>query len=326
MNDPQSSFWAVITARIKTKRVFLAWFSPLLFVCIWILTYNVTDYYICRTSLSTESTATLEPNRALTLNRPENFDLGLTSTAYSINPNTYEELVKSTDFICTILTTPVTTLDSSFVGTYYEYLATQYRYPKHVAFLRFLHGIKQPAVGEQLPALNPFCPRDIAAEAIGLAQMSISCSVDRHTELTTISVTAQDPLVAAIIAQSVADNLTQVTSDYFMKKSEDLYEHLQEQLGFIHAEHKEAIKAGDNAYATMLDEAYNSFQRQAIIFNARRHYFRTFITLNNVSVPTEKSGPWHLIYAVPFTLFILILVVMFICRREILEVINSTQD
>lgn len=323
MQEFQVFNWAAIGARIRSKRVFLYWFIPVTFVCVLALTYDVPTYFTCATSLSTEEMRITENNRSFTLNHPENFDLGLSMMTYSIVPDDYDEVVASSDFLCRVLTTPVMTADSAFSGTYYEYLATQYRYPVHKTFSRLLRGKHQAEVGEPLPALDPFYPRGRADEAIALARKNIGCEIDRQTKLTTITAKAQDPLVAALIAQAAADSLKQFTAEYYFDKTEHVYEHLQEQIAFVHAEYIEAVKAGDNTYAALLDEAYNSFTRQSIMLNAQMRYYQTFTTLGNACVPSEKSGPQHITIALLATILIGLLALCVICRRELFGIANN---
>ncbi|MBO4578146.1 MAG: hypothetical protein J5688_05495 [Paludibacteraceae bacterium] len=317
MQEFQVFDWAAIGARIREKRVFLCWFLPVTFVAVWALTFSVPTYYTCETSLTTEQMQSEEVYRTLTLNRPENYDLGLSAIAYSISPDDYVGLVVSTDFICRVLATPVMTADTSFTGTYYEYLETQYRYPWHKALMRLIRGKHSAEVGEALPALDPFYPRGRVAEAIGLAQKSIKCYVDRQTRLTTLTIKAQDPLVAAMVAQAVAETLQQFTSEYYFDKTGRVYEHLQEQIAFVHAEYLEALKSGDTRYAAMLDEAHTSFVRQAIILNAQMRYCQVFSTLSNASVPTEKAGPHHLTIALVATVLVALIALCLICRKEL---------
>lgn len=306
-----------MAARIKDKRKFFYWFIPLTLLGVWGLTFSVPTYFSCSTSLSTEGVISAESNRAFTLNRPENFDLGLTAQVYSIDPDDYAEITGSTEFLCRVLATPVMTKDSSFCGSYYEYLVTHYRYSWLQSCKRLLHGTRQPQPGEPLPALDPFYPKGVAAEAISLAGRSISCDVDRHTQLTTISVNAQDPLVAALVAQSAADNLKRFNTEYLYDKSDRVFQHLQDQMAGIHAEYKEALLMGDEAYAAMLSEAYDSFQRQAIIFSTQLRYMDIFTTLNNVTVPRQPAGPHHLLTALLATVLATLLAMLCICRREL---------
>ncbi|MBQ7530480.1 MAG: hypothetical protein IJT12_02075 [Paludibacteraceae bacterium] len=317
MQEFQVFDWAAIGARIREKRVFLYWFIPVTFILVWALTFSVPNYFTSEIALSTEMVHSEEGYRSFTLNRPENFDLGLSAIAYSISPDDYVTLVASTDFICRVLATPVMTADTSFTGTYYEYLETQNRYPWHKALVRLMRGKKNAEVGEPLPELDPFFPRGRVAEAIGLAQKNISCYVDRQTKLTTLTIKAQDPLVAALVAQSAAEILKQVTSEYYLDKTERVYEHLEQQIVFVHDQYLEALKSGDKAYADMLNEAHQSFSRQAILLNAQMRYYQIFTTLSNASVPTEKAGPHHLSVAFIATILIGLIALCIICRKEL---------
>lgn len=318
MNEFQVFDWSAIGARIRAKRVFLCWFIPATFLCIWGLTFTTPTYYKCTTSLSTEEVRAVENNRTTVLNRPELFDLGLAPLAYSIEAQDYGEIIRSSDFLGHVLNTPVVTADSSFSGTYYAYLVTQYRYSWLQSFIRFLRGARRYDADKPLPTFDPFYPRGVAAEALGLARGSISCSADRRTSLTTITVRAQDKLVAALVAQAVSDHLKEVTSEYFLSKTERVYEHLQEQIALTRADYEFAKSQGDKEYAAMLYDAYRAFERQAIILNAQMRYYQIFTTLYNVSVPTSPAGPRHMLVACFGTIVLTLLALLIICWRELL--------
>ena len=317
MQEFQVFDWTAIGSRLRSKRTFLYWFIPLTFCCIWALTFSVPTYYVCPTSLTTEEIHSAESFRTLTVNRPENYDLGVSPLSYSIGAKDYPEVVHSTEFICRILNTPVVTEDSTFVGTYYAYLATQYRYPWLKACSRFLHGKSPIPEGAALPKLDPFYPKGIAADAVCLAQNDIRCDVDRHTSLITLSVKAQDPLVAALVAQAVTDNLQQFAADHFLSKTEQLYQSLQEHIVLTYSDYEQAQREGDDARAAMLHDAYRAFQRQAIVLNAQMRYNQMFTTLGNVTVPSEKSGPHRILTAALGTLIVAFLALLVICRREL---------
>jgi len=317
MQEFQVFDWTSIGNRIHSKRTFLYWFIPLTLCCVWGLTFSVPSYFVCSTSLTTEEMHPEEGFRTFTFNHPENYDLGVAPMAYSIVAKDYPEVVGSTEFICRILSTPVVTEDSSFSGTYYTYLATRYRYPWHKACSRFLHGKAQLAEGAPLPQLDAFYPRGAAADAICLAQKDICCDVDRHTSLITLSVKAQDALVAAMVTQAVADELKQFADNYFLSKTELVYQSLQEHIALTYADYEQAVRTGDSTRAAMLQDAYRSFQRQAIVLHAQMHHSRMFITLNNVTVPADKAGPHRLTTALLSTLIIVMLALLYICRREL---------
>ena len=321
----QTTFtWSNICPRIREKKVFLCWFIPIIFICTWILTYSVPSYYISTTSLSTEGVQATDGSRTITLNRPENYDLGLATTVYSIVPDDYCEVIYSTDFLCRVLNTPIVNADSSFIGTYYEYIATQYQYSWYTNFIRFIHRKKQPAMGDPLPVLDPFHPRGLAIEAINTAKKNIRFDINPRSKLITLTVKEQDPLVAALIAQAVSDGLNQFATDYYLSKTKQTYQHMQTMIAQANADYEQAMQNGDNTYAAMLRDARLAFERQAITINAQARSYQMFTTLNNVSVPTGIAGPRHLSLAIPVTLFILMLVLMCICRRELVDLMTQS--
>jgi len=310
--------WSAMGARLRAKRTFLYWFIPTVLIVSWGLTFSVATYYESSAALTPEELRPAEQTRVTTLNRPENYDLGIVQLMNSVSAEDYNQIISSTNFICRILQTPVMTRDSSFSGTYYAYLATQYRYPWHKAIMRFVRGRKRPLPGEVLPTPNPFYLRGAAADAYSLANKHISCTTDRRTLLTTISVTAQDPLVAAQVAQSVLENLEKFLTDYYLTRFNSLRNGLEEQLQITREEQQAALEAGDKERAAMLAEACRAFERQAIILRAQTMDVSKLAVLRNVSVPTQKSGPHHITIAVIVTMLITLFTLLWICRKELL--------
>lgn len=303
--------------RLHAKRTFLYWFVPAVMIGTWGLTFSVATYFRCTATLTPEELRPAEQNRVMTINRPENYDLGIAQLMNSVSAEDYDQIVSSTNFICSILQTPVMTRDSSFSGTYYAYLATQYRYPWHKAVMRFLRGKKRPAVGDPLPAPDPFYLRGITADAYSLANKHIFCGTDRRTLLTTIIVEEQDPLVAAQVAQSVLDNLEKFLTDYHLHRFNSLRTGLENQLRLTHDEQQAALQAGDKERADMLAEACRSFERQTIILRAQTQDVTKLAILHNVSVPTQKAGPHHITIAVIVTLLLTMFAMLWICRKEL---------
>ncbi len=309
--------WSAMRERLHAKRIFLYWFIPAVLIATWGLTFSVATYFECTATLTPEELRPAEQNRVTTLNRPENYDLGIVQLMNSVSAEDYNQIISSTNFICRILQTPVMTRDTAFRGTYYEYLATHYRYPWHKAVMRFLRGKKRPLPGEVLPTPDPFYMRGVAADAYNLANKCISCSTDRRTLLITISAEAQDPLVAAQVAQAVLDNLEQFLTDYHLNRFNALRTGLDEQLRLTQAEQQAALEAGDKERATMLAEACRAFERQAIILRAQTQDVSKLAVLHNVSVPMQKAGPHHITLAVIFTMLITLFTLLWICRKEL---------
>ena len=317
MQEFQVFDWKAMYDRIYSKRVFLYWFIPAVLLTSWGLTFSVTTYYTCTVTMAPEDIRANEQNRAMTLNRPENFDLGVSRTANSISPENFDEIVRSTAFLCNILTTPVMTKDTSFCGTYYSYLATQYVYPWHKAAMRFLRGKKRLTLDDPLPELDPFYLRGAAGDVMNLAQKHISCSTDRRTDLITLNIEAQDKLVAALVAQAVTDELQRAISDYHRGKMEVTAVNLKAQVARTYEEYEQAVQAGDSKRAAMLWEAYNAFQRQAIILEAQILDYKTFAVLQNPSVPQQKTGPHHITLAVIITALVTMLTLIILCWKEL---------
>lgn len=317
MQEFQVFNWEAMAARIKSKRILLYIVIPITFICSWGLTFAVKNYYICTVSLAPEEPRAAESNRVLTLNRPENYDLGIVQTMSGISHEDYDQVLSSTAFLCEVLTTPVMTADSTFIGTYYSYLVSQYAYPLHKRIIRFFRGQKSAQAEDILPPLDAFYPQGYAKEAIALAQKHISCEISRRTALTTITIEAQDPLVAAMVAQAVIYHLEQFITDVHLGKMKVMHNNLQDYIHRTYLRYQEALEQGDETRAEMLLDACNSFDRQAIILSGQMQCYHMFSILKNPSVPMRKAGPHHILFALILTMLLSALALLWICRREL---------
>ena len=115
----------------------------------------------------------------------------------------------------------------SALRMYYEYLIKHHRNTWAASCKQWLKGTNTANVEGELPELDPFQPKQLAAIAISRAKKSISCSINHQTKLVTITVKEQDPMVAALVAQATADELNRFTTDYYTDKVKQTYQLLQ---------------------------------------------------------------------------------------------------
>lgn len=309
-----SAMWRETCAHRKT----FYWLVPVSLVAVWVLTFNKANYFDSSVVLATEEIRAMDGNRVFTMGRSEDYDLNYTLSVNAINPEDYEFILSSTDFLCTILQTPVMTKDSLFVGSYYEYLVNCHRYTWLESLFRLVRGQRRPEPGVSLPAADPFYLRGYAAEAVSLARKALSSETNRRTAAVTLRVREQDPLVAALVARATTEELEAFMTRYHYSKRLALGKAMREKVAETHQAYESAIARGDQAEAALLRDAYQSFQRQAIILEAQAREEKTLYVLHNASVPTEKAGPHHLLMAIAGCFVISFVVLLWICRKELL--------
>jgi hypothetical protein len=167
--------------------------------------------------------------------------LSMGNDADALNIQLYPNIVASTPFILDLMDTPVKTIDeeqpdTTLVGYLKEYtsnslMSTVMSLPfKAIGGIMSLFQSEEEETGEK--AINPF---HLTAEQAGIVaglKGMIAANVDKKTGVTTVTVTMQDPLVAAIITDTVVVKLKEHITKYRVSKAEDdckYWEQLNEQ-------------------------------------------------------------------------------------------------
>ena len=153
-----------------------------------------------------------------------NMKIGQTGDA--LYPEIYPDLVSSTDFIVGLFPITVSTKDGEVKCDYYTYLVKHNKtalidYPMMgLAWLAKKFTPKEDKRGGgDGKAPNPFwLSKDESGVAKGISH-NIDCMVDKKTNVITINVTDQDPLVAALMADSVKSHLQVAITNYKTKKA-----------------------------------------------------------------------------------------------------------
>ena len=156
--------------------------------------------------------------------------LSMGSDADALNVQLYPDIVSSTPFILDLMDTPVKTIDkeqpdTTLVGYLKEYtssslMSTVVSLPfKAIGGIMSLFKSEEEKVGQEV--INPFhLTQEQAGTVAGLKGMIIA-NVDKKTGVTTVSVTMQDPLVAAIMTDTVVVKLQEHITKYRVSKAED---------------------------------------------------------------------------------------------------------
>lgn len=176
----------------------------------------------------------------------------------ALNVTLAPDIVASTPFVLELFNTRVQTLDGELDTTLVTYLDEQkqpwWGYIKSAPSLA-IGAIKSLFTEEAdtTATLNPFqLTEKEAAKVKGLRQ-AILAEVDKKTAMTTITVTLQDPKVAAIVADSVVAKLQQYIIDYRIKKAKEDCTYLEE----LYKERQQEYYDAQSKYAHYFDTNRN---------------------------------------------------------------------
>lgn len=149
-------------------------------------------------------------------------DLGSKSNMDAIYPELYPDIFSSTDFLMNLYNIPVRLKEDSKTRTYYTHLTKEqkvpfWQYPKIwiEKNLSKNENNSKTAKGEK----DKFVISKNDYELCNAIRNSILCSIDKKTSVISISVTDQDPLVAAIVADTLQSRLQQYITEYRTKKA-----------------------------------------------------------------------------------------------------------
>ena len=155
------------------------------------------------------------------------FNMG--NDADALNVTLYPDILSSTPFILDLMDTPVSMLDeelpdTTLVGYLSEYTSSSLMGTVISLPLKAIGGIISLFKSEEEEGnggINPFHLTEEQSEMVKGLKKLIVANVDKKTGVTTVSVTMQDPMVAAILTDTVIVKLKEHITHYRVSKAAD---------------------------------------------------------------------------------------------------------
>ena len=170
-------------------------------------------------------------------------------------PQLYPDVVSSVPFAVSLLDVPVTDIDNTKKYTVREYLEEETKAPWWGVILGLPGKIiglftsddeEEEGAHHKTDAFHLTKAENQLVEALN---QRVSANVDTKTQVVTISVQMQDPMVSAILADTVVAHLQNFITDYRTNKSRKDLEYAEK----INAEAQKAYYKAQQAYADYLD-------------------------------------------------------------------------
>lgn len=191
----------------------------------------------------------------------------------ALNVTLYPDVVASTPFIIDLMDTPIQTLDEEEPDTtLVEYLKTNkgnligtvMSLPgKVIGTVLSLFMDEEEEEGERI--INPFHLTKDEHRSVKRLRSLIAANVDKKTGVTSISVTMQDPLVAAIVTDTLLNKLKEHIISYRISKAEEDCRYYEK----LYNESKDNYYKAQKAYAEYLDANKNIVLRSVQIEGER---------------------------------------------------------
>lgn len=252
----------------KRKKIVLDFFSLLRVIkadkwkmCIWLGVAAILALAVAfDTPREYKSSVMLAPETASSNSLTSNIsslasmvgmDMNFGESNDAIYPELYPDLIQSTDFLVSLFPIQVETKDGSVKTTFYDYLKNHnkegwWNYPGK--WLHDLLASKDDTPGDSTK-VDPFRLTKDQYDIAHNISRSIDCSVDKKTSVISIEVTAQDPLVAATMADSIKNRLQVFITSYRTKKARNDLAYMERLFG----EAREQYVKARQQYAAYVD-------------------------------------------------------------------------
>lgn len=176
----------------------------------------------------------------------------------AIYPEIYPDVLASSDFIINLFDVKVNKKTDDKTQTYYNYLSNDQKHPFWKYPMIWASMLLEKTDSTASPTeVDSFKLTKPQTNIVGLIRSNISCSIDKKTNIITIFVKDQDPMVSAIIADTIQNRLQEYITDYRTKKARKDLEYSQK----LFCESKEQYDKARQEYADYAD-ANNELQLQ----------------------------------------------------------------
>ncbi|MCR5239655.1 MAG: chain-length determining protein [Prevotella sp.] len=293
---------------------------PVAFVLAAIYALGLPNFYNCTVKLSPEMSGSKSTSGLASLASSFGVNIGSSGAATeALFPTLYPELMNSVDFKTSLFSVPVTIEGDKETGepdrtmSYYDYLTKEQKAPWWSNAKKAVFSMFKTQTSKGNEPVDPFRLTMTQASIVKAINQKVVCDVDRKTMLITISVTDQNPVIAATMADTVKNRLQKFITDYRTSKVRVDLEYCKK----ICAETKARYEKARQLYAEFMDSnqdivlqtvrqkqtdlenemqlQYNAYQQVAAQLLAAEAKVQqetpAFTTLQSATVPVLKAGP-----------------------------------
>lgn len=258
-----------------------------------LIAFTTPKTYSVKVILAPESTKSSSGSLASAASMLGLGNLSLGSDNDALKITLYPDIVNSTPFIVDLFNTQVHTKKSEEMTSLEEYVKTNRKslVKRVISFPFTLLGkvvslFKDDNQNGQVAAeVNPAQLTKAQYRVANTLRRQVGASVDKKTGVTTISVTMQDPMVAAMVADTVVTKLKQYITKYRTSKAEEDYKYWEEIYEKRRAEYYEAQKR----YADYADANRNVVLQSVLNERERLHNEKALALQLYTTVATQMQ-------------------------------------
>lgn len=275
-------------------------------------------------------------------------NLGGMSSADAFYPELYPDIVSTNRFLIGLLDVQIKTTDG-LETDFYTYLTKHqetciWDMPKKWVgkAIKAVMPAKKTVAGTGTGnRLNPFCLSEEQTLLLEMLRNSILCATDKKTDVISISVTSQDAMVSALMADSVRVHLQNFITEYRTQKARNDVEYYAKLTAEAKANYDKAVKLYSDfcdthneltmpSFITKRDEMENEMQRCYTAYSAFNTQYDAakgkiqentpaFTLLESATMPVKPNGPKRMIFMICMMILTLLGSSVWVLRREIFK-------
>ena len=331
---------------LKTKKKVFFIVLPIVFVLSCLYIFPQPRYYRCSVKLAPETTSENMAGGLSSLASQFGVNLG-GATQDAIYPLLYPDVVSSNEFLIGLLGINVQSVDGLIKTDYYTYMAKhQKKNPITAPVKKVTRSIgklfaskDQPGPPNKGTGMNAFRMSKKDSELLDRIKSNISCDVDKKTEVITIKVEDQDPLVCATMADSVRNHLQTFITKYRTNKARVDVEHYEKLAKQSKREYEYCVREYSaycdanqdvmlQSFISKRDELENEMQLKFNAYSAMRTQLEAmraklqektpaFTTIESATVPVKPAGPKRIIFIFGMCFLATFVTALWLARKQL---------
>lgn len=316
---------------------------PATLIITYLFMLFIPRYYKCTVSLAPENKGTSISGTLGSLASSFGLSggLGNLKSEDAIISNIYPDVIKSKQFIAELMTTNVKSKDGDIQCNYYTYLRDKQKKPWWIKLGKTIYEWIVPTPKDNYNGnkkINVFNLTKLQNEIFKKVIDNINCNVDKRTNIVTITVEDQDPLVCATMADATCKKLQEFITNYRTNKTRIDFEYYKKLCEKSKAEYDKALDkyaASADAhtktvlaiYQSKVERLENDMQAKYNIYTAMNTQMQAaaaklqestpaFTVIESASVPIKPAGPKRMIISIIVMILAFFIVSCIILKRE----------
>lgn len=331
---------------LKTKKKVFFIVLPIVFVLSCLYIFPQPRYYRCSVKLAPEITGENAAGGLSSLASQFGVNLGGASQD-AIYPLLYPDVVSSNEFVIGLLGINVKSVDGLVNTDYYNYMSKlQKKNPITAPVKKMMRSVTKLFASKDLPSppnkgtgMSAFRMSKKDSELLDQIKSNISCDVDKKTEVITIKVEDQDPLVCATMADSVRNHLQTFITKYRTNKARVDVEHYEKLAKQSKREYEYCVREYSaycdanqdvmlQSFISKRDELENEMQLKFNAYSAMRTQLEAmraklqektpaFTTIESATVPVKPAGPKRIIFIFGMCFLATFVTALWLARKQL---------